>query len=234
MRKIKLLIVIFSILKLNIYSEIWNPYSRYGYMQLRHPAGNIKRGPSPYQLGASGKGYNVYLGTEYKGYRAGILYENLYDKEYKAHDIRTGILVQFADSKVTKALGSVRFDYTRTPEGFGITIPILHGNIGNIRKTIPKNSTLAGEIYAYRTITYWQNGQGRNFYEHRIDYWGDVESKDLIVVIEEKPWYLKIESLVSPHTTLKTKDDIIAWERDRQGPAELRQEVIYKFYRRNK
>jgi hypothetical protein len=203
-------------------------------MQLRHPAGNIKRGPSPYQLGASGKGYNVYLGTEYKGYRAGILYENLYDKEYKAHDIRTGILVQFADSKVTKALGSVRFDYTRTPEGFGITIPILHGNIGNIRKTIPKNSTLAGEIYAYRTITYWQNGQGRNFYEHRIDYWGDVESKDLIVVIEEKPWYLKIESLVSPHTTLKTKDDIIAWERDRQGPAELRQEVIYKFYRRNK
>lgn len=208
--------------------------ARYGYLQLRHPIGSTAsaRGTSPYQLGESGLGYDIYFGLTKAGYRVGLLYENIRDLDAQVDDIRTGILVEFADSLVTKALGSVRFDYTRTPEGFGVTLPLLHGNIGNLKSETPENSNLVGEVYAFRTITYWQNGQGRNFYEHRNSYWGDVESEDLIIVLIEKPWYLKVESLVSPNTSFNSKEDLVQWEAQRQGPAELRQEVIYRYYRK--
>lgn len=48
----------------------------------------------------------------------------------------------------------------------------------------------------------------------------------LRVVVKESPWYLDLEALISPHTA-PNRD----WFRDRQGPAQLAQEVTYRFYR---
>jgi hypothetical protein len=47
------------------------------------------------------------------------------------------------------------------------------------------------------------------------------------MVAEEKPWYLELEALVSPHVSVRSE-----WLRDRQGPAQLAQEVVYRFYRK--
>ena len=47
------------------------------------------------------------------------------------------------------------------------------------------------------------------------------------VVVEEEPWYLQAEALVSPHTNIL---DIEEWEKDRQGPAQNSQKVVYRFY----
>ncbi|MGM0508495.1 MAG: hypothetical protein ACQERZ_04950 [Fusobacteriota bacterium] len=204
--------------------------ARAGHMQLRNPVGGSRTGAS-HQVGLGGPGYSIYLGGSYKGYKVGGLYEDLYDEDLKEHDIRTGIMVTFAFSKVTDILGSVRFDYTRTPEGFVNHIPLFKGKIGSIKKSKPENGKLVGEIKAERMITYWQNGQGRNYYEHRISSWGDVSGKDTVVVMNEDTWYLGLESLVSPHTSFKTWDDLVEWEDHRQGPAQLVQPVIYKFYK---
>ena len=79
-------------------------------------------------------------------------------------------------------------------------------------------------------ITYWQNGQGRNFYEHIMSIKGETDYEGKIVSIEENPWYLKIESLVSPHNSFQSWGDLVEWEKKRQGPAQLSQRVIYRFY----
>lgn len=80
-------------------------------------------------------------------------------------------------------------------------------------------------------ITYWQNGQGRNFYEHTLSKWGETDSENSTVVMESDTWYLKLEALVSPHTSFENWDDLVQWEKHRQGPAQLAQPVTYKFYK---
>ena len=89
-----------------------------------------------------------------------------------------------------------------------------------------------GSIRAERTITYWQNGQGRNFYEHIIDKQGHTHGDELLIKPFEDSWYLRIESLVSPHNRFRSYDDLVEWERQRQGPAQLAQPVTYKFYKK--
>ena len=106
-------------------------------------------------------------------------------------------------------------------------VPIGVGRIGKIVREAPADGVLVGEIVAERIRTYWQNGQARNYYEHRISNWGqDGSNKDLVVVMQEDPWYLQAEALVSPHNFGNLKE----WESDRQGPAQLSQKVTYKFY----
>lgn len=205
--------------------------ARAGDLPLRHPGGPVKREGRPYQLGRSGAGYSVYLGLDWKGYKVGALYENLLDEKFDERDIRTGVMVTFNFSKVTEFLGRVRFDYTRSPEGFVNHLPLLEGRIGSIKEKARDGAVLVGEIEAKRIITYWQNGQGRNFYEHRLSHWGNTDGDNTIVVIEEDPWYLRLESLVSPHTSFESWEDIKEWEKDRQGPAQLEQLVTYKFYK---
>jgi hypothetical protein len=191
--------------------------ARYGYLQLR---------PEP--LGQSKLGFNIYLGLSIYGFKGGFLYESLQDEP-----TYTGVLVMFTPNIVNRTLGSVHFDYTRAPEGFVMQLPFWQGYWG-IEKETPKNAIAVGEVKAERTITYWQNGQGRNFYEHIISTTGITSNQDLIIVAKEEPWYLKIESLVSPHNKFQTQADLNTWERGRQGPAQLAQKVTYKFYKKTK
>lgn len=196
--------------------------ARAGRMQLRRPVSELGRG---------GRGYSIYLGGSWEGYKAGFLYENLRNEELDQQDIMTGVMVTFDFSSITELFGEVRFDYTRSPQGIGMHFPLAGGYIGDLKEEPPENGVLVGEIEAERVITYWQNSQGRNFYEHRISSWGEQAGDDIVVVIDEEPWYLKLEALVSPNTSFRTWDDLVTWERQRQGPAQLGQYVTYEFYR---
>ena len=174
-------------------------------------------------LGRKENGYNVYVGTKGAGYRLGLLYEKLHNQS-----AYTGVMVSFPMNNVTKAMGKVAFDYDRSPQGFAMQIPLASGTLGGIKKTAPEGGVLVGEIKAERLRTYWQNGQARNYYEHRTSSWGQTGVSHTVVVMKEEPWYLQAEALVSPHdfsVGFKT------WEHDRQGPAQLSQSVTYQFYK---
>lgn len=179
-------------------------------------------------LGDSRSGYNAFLGTRWHDLNAGLLYEKLYHEP-----VSTGVMVQFPLSPATKTCGALSFDYDRTPEGFAMQVPICQGNIGGISRKVPDDAVQVGEIHAERVRTYWQNGQVRNYYEHRISVTGETGSQYLVVT-DEQPWYLRYEALVSPHAQFSTGSDITAWESDRRGPAQLCQQVTYRFYKRPK
>ena len=201
---------------------------RYGYYGAgRSLRFEVRAGRLPVRLeplGASEKGYDVYLGANIKSYSVGLLYEKLdHQPAY------TGIIVKFAPTRITRALGKVAFDYTRNPQGFAAQIPFASGKIGRVSRAAPANGKLVGEIKAERFRTYWQNGQVRNYYEHRISSSGGTGAPGLSVVVEEEPWTLNYEALVSPHVF--GEDGWKAWERDRRGPAHITQKVTYKFYR---
>ena len=167
-------------------------------------------------------GFNVYLGAPLGGCTVGLLYEKLHDRPSY-----TGILVTFPRNRVTEALGKVAFDYDRSPTGFSLQLPLVSGPLGPIMKTAPPGARLVGEIHAERIRTYWQNGQVRNYYEHRLSSWGRT-GDGYIMVVKEEPWFLAAEALVSPHSF----GDLSTWEKDRQGPAQLVQRVTYQFYAR--
>ena len=200
------------------------------YLFYRHDLGNIHfethiggLAVRPEPLGRKENGYNVYVGTKGLRYNAGVLYEKLNNQP-----AYTGVMVTFPMNNTTKAMGKVAFDYDRTPEGFAMQIPLVSGTLGGIQKQAPEGGILVGEIKAERLRTYWQNGQVRNYYEHRTSSWGQTGGSDAVVVMKEEPWYLQTEALVSPHNFsvgLKT------WEQDRQGPAQLSQTVTYQFYK---
>lgn len=196
----------------------------FGKLHFETHVGGLQARPEP--LGRRETGYNWYLGTKGKRYDVGILHEKLDN-----NPAYTGIMVTFPMNNTTKRMGKVAFDYDRSPEGFAMQLPSASGTIGDVRKVAPENGELVGEIKAERLRTYWQNGQVRNFYEHRISNWGETGKQNLIVVMEEEPYYLQAEALVSPHTKFGGWDDLKDWEEDRQGPAQLSQKVTYKFYR---
>jgi hypothetical protein len=193
----------------------------FGKFHFETHAGGLALRPEP--LGRRATGYDVYLGTRWKGYTGGLLYEKL-----QHQSAYTGVMVTFPLNNVTKAMGQVAFDYDRSPEGFAMQIPLVSGRIGGIKKEVPAGGKLVGEIKAERLCTYWQNGQVRNYYEHRLSSWGETGTPDLVVVMVEEPWQLQAEALVSPHTF---SEGVRTWEKDRQGPAQISQKVTYKFYR---
>jgi hypothetical protein len=175
-------------------------------------------------LGNREIGFNVFagFGSVQKGLSVGLLYEKL--RNTSAY---TGILMSFPLDPVTAALGKVVFDYDRSPQGFAMQIPLLDGTYGNLAKVAPADGVLVGEVKAERLRTYWQNGQARNYYEHRLSAWGDTSGKGTVTVMVEQPWYLQAEALVSPNNF----SDLKKWERERQGPAQLSQSVVYQYYR---
>lgn len=192
-----------------------------GTIHFETHVGGLAVRPEP--LGRKENGYNVYLGTTGKRYTAGLLYEKLHNQA-----AYTGIMVTFPMNNTTKAMGNVAFDYDRSPEGFAMQLPLVSGKIGGIQKKTPEGGVLVGEITAERLRTYWQNGHVRNYYEHRTSSWGQTGSSETILVMKEEPWHLQTEALVSPHlfnVGFKT------WEKDRQGPAQLSQTVLYQFYK---
>lgn len=197
--------------------------ARLGWWEIEARLGRLQRRTKPRFRGSPGQ--SIYSGVRLGDYRVGLFYEDI-DEE----PIRTGILVEFAPSPVTEMAGNVGLDFTRNPMGFGIQVPISRGSFGFL-DTPPAGTTLVGVVEAERTITYFENGQGRNFYEHIVSHEGIVSGDDLHIVITEQPWYLRIESLVSPHNKFKNWDDFVQWEKTRQGPAQLAQRVVYRYYR---
>ncbi len=216
----------------------WHFEARYGELAVR---------PEP--SGRTAEGFSVFAGRTFKnGNSVGFLYEDCSGQE-----AYTGIVVSFTPGKTTRWMGELAFDYTRSPTGHAMQIPLLSGTIGNVIRADAQTSpvfagifmergqsgwleagkwVLVGEVKAERIRTYWQNGQVRNYYEHRISSWGTTDGKGLRVVMVEEPWHLQLEALVSPHTDFWSWEDLEDWERDRQGPAQLRQKVTYRFYRK--
>ncbi len=196
----------------------WEFEARAGALQVR---------PEP--LGRNESGFNVFVGKQIGDYNVGVLYENLNNQpEY------TGLQVTFAETDITRFLGEVAFDYDRDPQGIALHLPLAHGKIGNVLSHEPDGGVLVGEVKAERIRTYWQNGQVRNYYEHRLESWGETGSDGLMVVCEECPWTLDKEALVSPNTDVFTWDGLKKWEEERQGPAQLTQKVTYKYYKAGK
>ncbi|MBO8154703.1 hypothetical protein [Thermovirga sp.] len=203
----------------------------------------------PEPLGRTAEGFAVFAGKTYKnGNSIGFLYEDC-----EGQDRYTGIVVSFAPGDTTRWMGELAFDFTRSPLGHAMQIPLISGTIGSVVRAKKEESPLfsglymergssgwleaqnwqlVGEIKAERIRTYWQNGQVRNFYEHRISSWGVTDGPGLKVVMVEEPWYLQLEALVSPHTDFSSWEAVKEWEKDRQGPAQLNQKVTYRFYRK--
>ena len=216
----------------------WHFEARFGELAVR---------PEP--LGRTAEGYSLFAGKTFEnGNSVGFLYEDC-----SGQDAYTGIVVSFTPGETTRWMGETAFDYTRSPTGHAMQIPLLSGTIGKVIRADAQTSpvftgvfmergqggwleaekwVLVGEVKAERIRTYWQNGQVRNFYEHRIFSWGTTDEKGLRVVMVEEPWHLQLEALVSPHTDFWSWEDLEEWERDRQGPAQLRQKVTYRFYRK--
>lgn len=215
----------------------WHFEARYGDLPLRS-----------IPMGKTGEGYSIFAGRSLGDMSAGFLYEDIQGQENF-----TGIVVTFAKNSMTSFMGSMNFDYTRSPQGFAMQIPLISGTIGNMRRLdadrepfftgvlmSPGGSgyleaeglVLVGEIAAERIRTYWQNGQERNWYEHRLSSWGRTSGPDIVTVMVEDPWYLQLEALVSPHTDFSSMDALKEWESDRMGPAQVSQRVVYRFYGR--
>lgn len=167
------------------------------------------------------RGGNVFLSREVGEFEIGAMYEKL--RGYPAY---TGVMVRFRSTDITRFLGRVAFDYARKPEGFAFQYDLLDWTINASSAPAP-GEELVGEVRAVRLRTYWQQSFLRNEYEHRISSWGETRCAGLRMVAEEKPWYLELEALVSPHVSVRSE-----WLRDRQGPAQLAQEVVYRFYRK--
>lgn len=192
--------------------KIFNFEARYGRLQLR---------PEP--LGRSDIGASAYLGIQAQSYTFGVLYEKI-----KNQPTYTGIMVAFPLDKITSALGTVNIDYARSPERIAMQIPVAKGRIGGVKKKVSADMVQVGEVKAQRIRTYWQASHVRNYYEHRLSATGQT-GDGLTVVVSESPWYLQAEALVSPHTF---NDGLKTWEQDRQGPAQVVQDVTYKFYKK--
>lgn len=196
------------------FAKIFDAEYRYGRLAVR---------PEP--LGRSDLGHSAYLGVKAKSYTFGVLYEKI-----KNQPTYTGVMVTFPLDKITSALGTVNIDYARSPERIAMQLPIAKGYIGGVKKKAPEGAEQVGEIKARRIRTYWQASHIRNYYEHRLSMTGET-GDGLIVVATESPWYLQAEALVSPHTF---NDGLKTWEKDRQGPAQVVQDVTYKFYKKTK
>lgn len=170
---------------------------------------------------AAQPGYSVYVGKQLGEFNVGALYE----RKRTEHEY-SGLMVQFRPGPVTRALGKVSFDYSRSPEGISVQIPLWHPRLGESRFVRP-DDVLVGEVRSVRIRTLWRQGYVRNQYEHRLESWGETGDSRLHCVVTEEPWYLQTEALVSPHLVPDER-----WERDRQGPGQFVQRVTYRYYRR--
>lgn len=181
--------------------------------------GDLALRPEP--LGRSARfGASAFFGKQLGDFTVGAMIEGIHrERTY------TGVMVAFRPTAVTRALGRAGFDYARNPEGIAVQYDILDVPI-NLHRAPPKGSVLVGEVRARRVRTYWQQSFQRNEYEHRLSSWGQAPRSGDTVVVEEQPWTLDLEALVSPNTRLGSD-----WFRNRQGPAQLAQDVVYRVFR---
>jgi hypothetical protein len=202
----------------------WYGFFRHGLgdgWRIEGRAGALANRPEPLGQPAR-RGASFFAGKQLGDFDIGAMVERRKgDKTY------TGIMVRFRPSDITRFLGHIGFDYARSPEGVAVQKDLWHVRFGETTGDAPPDAKLVGEVHAVRVRTYWQQSYQRNEYEHRLDSWGETGKSGDHVVVAEEPWTLELEALVSPHTDLGS-----AWFRDRQGPAQLSQNVTYKFYRR--
>lgn len=185
-------------------------------------AGGLANRPEPL-------GSNVKLGaTLFAGKRLGPVFIGALYEKRDGERAYTGVLVQFDRGPATEFAGATTIDYQRSPEGVSLQLTLARFRFG-FDRVAPPGAELVGEIAARRLRTLWQGGYSRNHAEFRTSSWGVTSGPNLAVVVEESPWYLDLEALVSPHTSLNTE-----WFRDRQGPGQYRQDVVYRFYRLRK
>ncbi len=185
-----------------------------------------RRQSHSHYLGSGSRGYSLHIGKNVKGFHLGFLYEYLEDE-----GIRTGILAEFTPNIITKVLGKYRVDYTRSPQGIGIQPTLFERHYGFSSEEYPEDR-LVGVIVVERATHYWQNGQGRNVYEHIVFKDGDTNPENAHVVIKEGPTYLRAEALVSRHNDFSSYDKLLQWEKKRQGPAHVAKIVSYHFYKK--
>lgn len=219
---------------------------QFGAIDMEVRAGILPVRPEP--LGEGAPGFNVYLGYRDPEWQAGLLFEKI-----EGQPVRTGVMIRaslpqgegdpaYGDphrrpgylnvtiplERFARLAGGIALDYTRSPQGVAGEISLAKGRIGDVAEIPPPGAELVGEIIAERVTTYWQNGQSRNLYEHVLGKWGETDDPSLILVMMEEPWYLQLEALVSPNVLSLT--GFREWERERQGPAQLAQRVVYQFY----
>lgn len=206
--------------------EFYSFLRRHGFFELELRWGVLANRfqKDDFYLGTGSPGYSIHLGKTINRWHIGFLYEYLEDE-----GIRTGVLVEFTPNLINRKLGEWRVDYTREPQGIGLQPTLWETHYG-FTKTVDSEAELKGIVLAERTTTYWQNGQGRNFYEHIIYKDGNPNADLYDVVVVEGPTYLRIESLVSPHNSFRNKQDFIDWEKKRQGPAQIARLIEYRYY----
>ncbi len=184
-------------------------------------AGGLANRPEPLGRNAI-PGIDLYLGKQLGPFTVGFLYEKRENEQ-----AYTGVMVTFGSTPITRAAGTLTLDYQRHDEGASVEATLARVTFGQARDPGP-DAILVGEIYATRLRTLWQGGYNRNYAELRTSSEGETNDPSLLMVAEEAPWYLDLESLVSPHTTVSN-----SWFRDRKGPGEFRQDVVYRFYRKS-
>ncbi len=114
-------------------SHPWHFEARWGDLALRS-----------LPMGKTGGGYSLFVGRDMGGWDAGFLYEDISGQE-----TYTGIVITFKQNSATRWMGSVAFDYTRTPEGFALQVPLLSGTFGNlIRMDASREPAFTGILMA--------------------------------------------------------------------------------------
>lgn len=176
--------------------------------------------------GSTVQGASMLLGASWSGFSVGFFVERTVD------DTFTGLLVNFAQTKITNALGRVRLDYTRSYQGLVFQIPFAQYNIG-YASTPPADAQLVGTVEVDRAITFWRAGLMRNFYEHIASRTGSTDGD--IIVMKEKPWYLGFEGLISTYKiTSYSIDEMKRWNNSTTRPGQYSQQATYYIYRRRR
>jgi hypothetical protein len=204
----------------------WYAFFRHGLgsgWRIEGRAGALANRPEPLGQPAR-RGGSFFVGKQLGDFDVGAMVERR-----RGDPTYTGILVRFRSTDITRFLGHIGFDYARAPEGIAVQQDFWHVRFGEQTKPAPADEELVGEVSAIRVRTYWQQSYQRNEYEHRLSSWGETGKSGDRVVVVEQPWHLDLEALVSPHASLGRE-----WFRDRQGPAQLAQEVTYRFYRKRR
>lgn len=215
----------------------WHFEARWGDLPVRQePPGKAERG------------FSLFAGRTWNDWTLGLLYEEMDNRPAS-----TGIVLWFAPGELARTSGELALKFTRSPfRGIAAQLPLARGTFGRVRRIssqdappfpgvlmLPgekgyleaRNFVLVGEVRAERIRTYWEDGQSRNWYEHRLSSWGETSSPDLYVLMLEDSWERDFESSVSPNTSLGTREAVRKWERERADATRLNQKVTYRFYK---
>jgi hypothetical protein len=191
-----------------------------GILELRW--GDLARRTDP--PGDTVRGMSMLLGASWRGFSVALLAEQLPDDTY------LGLLVNFAPTRITNAIGRVRLDYTRAHQGFVFQVPFAQYNFG-YAASAPPDAELVGEVTVDRAITFWRAGLMRNFYEHVASRSGSIRGD--VIVMKQEPWHLGFEGLITPYRLNHISiTELKNWNNSTTRPGQYSQSATYYIYRR--